>query len=53
MSPADLVNGMPLMPNAKDSAYLQVEFDFATTDKNQSPKLKSFDILHECVGGIG
>jgi hypothetical protein len=52
-SPADLVNGMVLVPNAKDSGYLQVEFDLATMDKTQVPKLKSFDILYECVGGIG
>jgi hypothetical protein len=53
VSPADLVNGMPLVPNAKDSAYIQVEFDFTSMQKNMSPKLKSFHILHECVGGIG
>jgi hypothetical protein len=47
-SPADLVNGMPLNPNLKDDYYLQVEFDFATMDKNLTPKLKSFDVLYEC-----
>jgi hypothetical protein len=55
-SPADLQNGMPLVPNGDmdhPANYLQVEFDFATTDKNQTPKLKSFDILYECKGGIG
>jgi hypothetical protein len=50
VSPADLVGGMVLIPNNKDSSYLQVEFDFATMDKNLSATLKSFYILHECNG---
>ncbi len=53
MSAADLLTNMPLVPNAKDSAYMQIEFDFASMQKNASPKLKSFHIFHECVGGIG
>jgi hypothetical protein len=53
VSPADLLNGMPLDPNLKSDGWLQVEFDFSTMDKNATPKLKAFDILYECPGGIG
>jgi hypothetical protein len=52
-SPADLVTGMPLSPNLMKDGWLQVEFDFATMDKTATPKLKSFDVLYECPGGIG
>ncbi len=48
MTPADLINGMPLDPNLMTDGWLQVEFDFATTVANASPKLKSFQIMFEC-----
>jgi hypothetical protein len=52
MSPADLsVAPGPVMPNP--SGYLQVEFDLSTTSKSQTPALKSFTVVYECVGGIG
>jgi hypothetical protein len=47
-TPADLITNMPLVPNLKNDPFLQVEFDFTTSDKNRTPKLKSFDILYEC-----
>ncbi len=53
MSPADLLSNMVLVPNLMMDGYLQVEFDFQTQDKNATPKLKDFDILFECPGGIG
>jgi hypothetical protein len=52
VSPADMVNGMALVPNEKDSGYIQVEFDFTSMAKNSTPALKEFHILHECIGGI-
>jgi hypothetical protein len=53
VSPADLTGGKALMPNAMGSSYLQVEFDMATMAKDMSPILKSFYIMHECIGGLG
>lgn len=41
----------PLMPNP--SGYMQVEFDLTTQDKSLSPKLKSFQILWECINSLG
>jgi hypothetical protein len=53
-SPADLVNGMPLVPNGSpDANYLQFEFDLSTLDKNRSPKLKSVEVAWECPAGGG
>ena len=48
MTPADLLNGMPLNPNLMKDGFLQVEFDFQTNVQNASPKLKDFAILFEC-----
>ena len=44
-SPADI---SAVMPNP--AQYLQVEFDFATTDRAATPKLKSFTVYYECGG---
>jgi hypothetical protein len=53
VSPADLVNGMPLTPNMKDDGYLQVEFSFTTMDRNAAPRLKAFDVRWECPTNPG
>jgi hypothetical protein len=56
LSPADLVNGMPLVPNNNHDMpanYLQVEFDFTTMDKNANPKLKAFQAAFECHNILG
>ncbi|MBI5535168.1 MAG: hypothetical protein HY898_20745 [Deltaproteobacteria bacterium] len=53
VSPADLEVKQapgPLAPNPAD--YLQVEFDFTTTNSEESPKLKSFQIVYECVDDV-
>jgi hypothetical protein len=47
-SPADLRTGMPLQPFDKDDSYLQVQWSFATLDKNAAPKLKSFGVGFKC-----
>ena len=47
-SPADLRTGMPLLPFDKDNYYLQLEFTFATKDRNATPKLKGFDVAYKC-----
>jgi hypothetical protein len=47
-SPADLTKAPgPLLPNP--SGYVDVEFVLTTTDAKQTPKLKSFDIVWECI----
>jgi hypothetical protein len=52
MSPADLtISPGPVSPNP--SGFLDVEFILTTTDKSVSPKLKSFQIIWECINGIG
>jgi hypothetical protein len=46
-----VANGQPLAPGQlvpNPAPYLQVEFDFSSTDRAATPKLKSFKILHEC-----
>jgi hypothetical protein len=48
MSPADLITNMALDPNNTNDGFLEVEFIFATKDKNATPKLKSFDIGFKC-----
>ncbi len=48
-SPADLKTAV--MPNP--APYLQVEFDFTTTDRSSTAKLKSFSINYLCLNGIG
>src|SRR5581483_10513522 len=51
-SPADLTAApRPVSPNP--SGFLDVEFILTTTDKSVTPKLKSFNIIWECVNGIG
>jgi hypothetical protein len=46
-SPADLSMAPgPVLPNP--SGFLQVEFDFTTTDKNVTPALKSYQIVSDC-----
>jgi hypothetical protein len=50
-SPADLSQGMPaLAPNP--SGFLQVEFDLTTSVKDATPRLKSFQIIYECLNGV-
>jgi hypothetical protein len=52
VSPADLLVKQapgPLDPNPAD--YLQVEFQFSTDNNEVSPKLKSFQIVYECMEG--
>jgi hypothetical protein len=49
---ADLVSGMPLVPNsAPEASHIQVEFDLTTMDKNASPTLGGFQIAWRCVSG--
>ena len=47
-SPADITGAMP-----NPAQYLQVEFDFGTTDRAATPKLKSFTAYYECGGPPG
>lgn len=50
VSPADLQLKQapgPLTPNPAE--FLEVEFDFTTTDNEISPKLKSFQVVYECL----
>jgi hypothetical protein len=50
LAPADLLNGGPLAPNrTPESSHLEIELDFATSDKNVRPTLKSFDLVYRCV----
>jgi hypothetical protein len=53
LSPADLIQGMPLVPNYNHSAYLQLEFDFDTLQKNVTPRLKYLQVAWECSSGPG
>jgi hypothetical protein len=46
-SPIDLSGQVPPTDN-----HLQVEFNLRTTDKTQSPKLKGFSVVWECVQGV-
>ena len=49
-SPADVkVAPGPMMPNP--APYMEVEFDFATTDRAATPRLKSMSIAYECIIG--
>jgi hypothetical protein len=40
----------PVTPNP--SGFLQVEFDLTTVDKSQTPALKSFQIIYECMNQV-
>jgi hypothetical protein len=47
---ADLVDGQPLLPNGTAHAsYLQIELDFVTMDKNQTPKLQGVQVAWRCI----
>ncbi|MSP59778.1 MAG: hypothetical protein EXR72_05445 [Myxococcales bacterium] len=48
LSPADLAANMALVPNIKDSFYLEVEVRFSTMDKNKTPKLKGVQVAYKC-----
>jgi hypothetical protein len=45
--------GLPVPPDFRGDPFLQLEVDFATNDKNKTPRLRSVEVYWECIGPIG